>query len=195
MGTLKFCPECGHPVQEDSRFCQECGAPLNNTGVALATRQQSRQENTLVHNQQPHQNTAVVPNQQQPRNIVIDVTPMEERPQYKKAMKMKRSARNWFIATFIIGCIFIYYLCSPTDTWWGSAVRNLNLLWWGFMAFCLLLVSLKKWNKHKDLLEMSTVEYNQELQKIEQQKQVATNLIGKFAQGFVEGYIKGKFRK
>ena len=191
----KSCPNCGHPVQENSRFCQECGAPLVNTGVELATKQQSWQESALVRNQQPRQNTAVVPNQQQLRNIVIDVTPLEERPQYKKAMKIKRSARNWFIATAIVGCFFIYYLCLPADSWWDAVGRNFGRWWWGFITICLFFVSLKKWNKHKDLLEMSTVEYNQELQKIEQQKQVATNLISNFAQGFVEGYINEKFRK
>lgn len=194
MENNRFCPNCGHPAQENSRFCQECGAPLANTGVELATRQQPRQDIAPVYNQRPQQNMVVAPNQQQ-RDIVIDVTPLEERPQYKEAMKTKRSARSWFIATAIIGCIFIYHLCSPADSWWGSAARSLNLLWWGFIAVCLFFISLKKWNRHKDLLEMSTAEYNQELQKIEQQKQVASQLIGGFAQGFVEGYVNEKFRK
>lgn len=195
MEGNRFCPNCGHPVQENSRFCQECGAPLANTREELATIRQSWQESTPVLNQPSQQNTAVVSNQQQPRNIVIDVTPLEERPQYRKAMKIKRSAKNWFIATAIVGCIFIYYLCSPADSWWESVGRNLSLLWWGFIAICLFFVALKKWNKHKNLLEMSTEEYNQELQKIEQQKQVATNLLSGFAQGFVEGYINEKRRK
>lgn len=194
MGNHKFCPNCGHPVQENSRFCQECGTPLANTGVELATRRQSWNESAPAQNQPPQQNTIVVHNQQ-PRDIVIDVTPLEERPQYRKAMRIKRSAKNWFIATAIVGCIFIYYLCSPADSWWESVGRNFSLLWWGLIAVCLFFVALKKWNKHKNLLEMSTEEYYQELQKIEQQKQVATNLLSGFAQGFVEGYINEKLRK
>lgn len=177
MGTLKFCPECGHPVQENSRFCQECGAPLNNTGVALATRQQSRQENTLVHNQQPHPNTAVVPNQQQPRNIIIDVTPPEER---NDAIKMKRAAKNWFIAAVISGCIVIYQLCS------GG-----NLIWCSILTAWLSLCSLTRWNKYKNLIKMSNDEYHHEIQKMKRQKE----FWGGIVQGYVEGYINEKFRK
>ena len=195
MEGNRFCSNCGHPVQGNTRFCPECGTPLTNTGVELATRQQSCQESVSVYNQQPQQNMVVASNQQQSRNIVIDITPLEERPQYKKAMKIKRSARNWFIATAIVGCFFIYYLCLPADSWWDAAGRNFGRWWWGFITICLFFGSLKKWNKHKDLLEMSTEEYNQELQKIEKQKQVATQIISGFAQVFVEGYVKEKMRK
>lgn len=92
METIKFCPNCGHPVQGNSRFCQECGAPLSDTGAAPATRGQSWQENAPVLRQQPQSNMAVVPNQQ-PRNINIsmDVTPPEER---NDAMEMKRAAKT-----------------------------------------------------------------------------------------------------
>lgn len=194
MGSIKYCPNCGHPLQEGARFCQECGTPVGNIGTELTVSQQSRQEIAPVHDQPLRQPAAALPNQQ-PHNVVIDITPLEERPQYKNAMKVKRSARNWFIATAIMGCIFIYHLCSPADSWWGSAVRNFNLLFWGVITFCLLIVSLKKWNRHKNLLDMSTSEYNQELQKIEQQKQVATQFLSGVAQGFVQGYIKEKMRK
>lgn len=178
MGTIKFCPNCGHPVQGNSRFCQECGAPLSDTGSAPATRGQSWQENAPVLRQQPQSNMAVVPNQQ-PRNInmSMDVTPPEER---NDAMEMKRAAKNWFIAMAISGCIVIYQLCSG-----GS------LIWCGLLTAWLLLCSLTRWNKYKSLIRMSNDEYRHEIEKMKRRKA----FLGGIVQGYVEGYVKEKLRK
>ena len=176
MENHKFCPNCGHSVQENSRFCQECGAPLVNTGAELATRRQSWNESAPAQNQPPQQNPIVVHNQQS-RNIVIDVTPPEER---NDAIKMKRAAKNWFIAAVISVCIVIYQLCS------GG-----NLIWCSILTTWLLLCSLTRWIKYKNLIKMSNDEYHHEIQKMKRQKE----FLGGIVQGYVEGYINEKFRK
>lgn len=176
MEGNRFCPNCGHPVQGNSRFCQECGAPLANMGEELATKCQSWQESTPVLRHQPQSNMADVSNQQ-PRNISMDVTPPEER---NDAMKMKRAAKNWFIAMAISGCLVMYQLCSG-----GS------LIWCSLLTAWLLLCSLTRWNKYKNLIRMSNDEYHHEIQKMKRQKA----FLGGIVQGYVEGYIKEKMRK
>ena len=175
MENMKFCPQCGSKLEQTNRFCPACGVNLE----ALSS-------NAMVIQPSAIETPCPSVNQHPQSSIQIDITPIEQRPQYKEAMEKKSNAQVTFAMAIVTTCLTIY--CVVATGFWAGVGE----FFWGWCALISFSVALKSWNRHKKLLDMSNREYEEERLKKERLKKEVLEAAGGFASGFVQGWMSNR---
>ncbi|MDR0824342.1 MAG: zinc ribbon domain-containing protein [Prevotella sp.] len=173
-----FCKNCGTKLVDNAKFCPDCGSKVEETGLV--------RNETIV-----KQETEI---------------PLEDKPQYKLAMKYKvkykKSITRIIIIIIISGVIYVtawlngrqYDSMEFWDKLWSSSYWT--YLFWlctGFVGLISSIIGIsacyqvrKKINK---FLNMSDREWQQYIAKKENQKQLAKDMGQAFLKGVIRGFL------